>query len=257
MSKRKFTSGLINKKVIILLFFISFLYVFNLSRIPEELTFSDMALTVLYGVNTSYSVSLVEIVKWSIPYIIIIYFVGIYVEKTVLKKNLLIWMIRSRSYNKWLWEMSMNMLLIITAYLISFFSFTCILSVIFSGDFSETAVFFKENNTYMSKESITQIYILIQFLLSLTTMALISLIQVIITICFNNSTSGMIFSIFIISMFGILSRFNIINPLMLSKCNIIDNRLEVYPSVIIIINIVLTISIYLLLSKKIRSIIRR
>ena len=255
MSKRKFTSGFINKKVIILLFFISFLYVFNLSRIPEELTFSDMALTVLYGVNTSYSISLVEIVKWSIPYIIIIYFVGIYVEKTVLKKNSLIWMIRSRSYNKWLWGMSMNMLLIITAYLISFFS--CILSVIFCGDFSGTSVFFRENNIYMSKESITQLYIIIQFLLSLTTMALISLIQVIITICFNNSTSGMISSIFIISMFGILSRFNIINPLMLSKCNIIDNRLEVYPSVIIIINIVLTSSIYLLLSKKIRSIIRR
>ena len=81
----------------------------------------------------------------------------------------------------------------------------------------------------MSKESISQVYIIIQFLLSLTTLVLISLIQVLIAIYFNNSTSSTIFSIFAIAILGILSKFNTINPIMLSKNNIIDNRLEVYP----------------------------
>lgn len=257
MNKKIFKNNLINNKVIVLLFFISLLYVFSLSKLPEKLTFSDMALTILYGVNNCYSTSIIEIIRWSAPYIIIVYFVGQYIECTLTQKNSLIWLIRSNSYTNWFWKISNNIILIILIYLISYFIFTCILSVIFSGDFSKTSAFFKQNNIYMSKESISQVYIIIQFLLSLTTLVLISLIQVLIAIYFNNSTSSTIFSIFAIAILGILSKFNTINPIMLSKNNIIDNRLEVYPSMFIIINILLISSIYVLLLTKIRNIIRR
>lgn len=246
----KFYSG-VNRQVIILMIFIALISVVDVVNMYGKLNFADVTYTVLFGINNINRVSIPLISRWSIPYIFIIYYIGKYIENIVLVESSYVWVLRYKSYSTWLKNICMNIFFNTFIYLSIFFTSTCFFSLILTGNTNNLSCDYLNLYNNIPYENISFIYIVIQFLLSYTSLFILILVQIFISFKYDNIILGESFCIFCVVFFGIIAKFDIYNPFMLTKHSIMNDRLSYNPVITILINISFILIIMYFISKAI------
>lgn len=238
------------------LFFItlfSFLFVediyFKLNSIAKVMNlkgkprFLDISISALYGLNNSIEITMIDRIRWALLFLLLFYFIGIYLNETFEKSKKYIWLIRITSKKIWIFRNILNIAYFMFIYL-SYFFINIIVFSYFQGDkILSISEVFKLLNPYSKYESIGISLILVLFLLIFTSMLCLALIQFTICLKTNNANKGTLFVFLIIIISSITAEANWFNPFMLSKFNIIDNRLNYNICWIIVLNILLIILI--------------
>ena len=183
--------------------------------------------------------------------------ISIYIENTMINEKSYIWIIRYKSYTKWILYTIKNILIIIIRDLTIFYVFLCLFSFIFTQNFDGTSEYFKELNNSQVSNSIGIIYVVIQYLLSMVCITSIALLQIFITLFFNNFKYGMVCHILIVIISATIAKAGGFNPVMLSRYNIIDSTCMNYPTVTILLGIIINIFIVGIIVVFIKKLIRR
>ena len=231
-----------NKKNIIILYgLVALLCVLESSNINYNLNFCDVILIKVYGVNKESTI--MNIFNWITLYMLIIANISIYIENTMINEKSYIWILRYKSYTKWILYTIKNILIIIIRDLTIFYMFLCLFSFIFTQNFDGTSEYFKQLNDCQVYDSIGIMYVVIQCLLSMVCISNLALLQILITLFFNNFKYGMVCHILIVIISATIAKAGGFNPVMLSRYNIIDSTSVNYPTVTIIVGIIINIFI--------------
>ena len=184
-----------------------------------------------------------NIFNWITLYMLIIANISIYIENTMINEKSYIWILRYKSYTKWILYTIKNILIIIIRDLTIFYMFLCLFSFIFTQNFDGTSEYFKQLNDCQVYDSIGIMYVVIQYLLSMVCISNLALLQILITLFFNNFKYGMVCHILIVIISATIAKAGGFNPVMLSRYNIIDSTSVNYPTVTIIVGIIINIFI--------------
>lgn len=238
------------------LFFItlfSFLFVkdiyFKLDSISKVMdlktkpSFLDILVSALYGLNNNIKITMIDRIRWSLLFLILFYFIGIYLNETFEKSKKYIWLIRITSKKILIFRNLLNISYFIFIYLAYFFMNIIVFSYFQGNKVLSISEVFKLINPYSRYSSVRMSLILVLFLLIFTSMLCLSLIQFTICLKTNNANKGTLFAFLIIIISSITAEANWFNPFMLSKFNIIDNRLNYNVCWSVVLNICLIILI--------------
>ncbi|AQW24501.1 hypothetical protein ACSXBA_04585 [Clostridium perfringens] len=243
-------------KVKYALFFItlfSFLFVkdisFKLNSISKVMNleskpnFIDISLSTLYGLNSNIRITMIDRIRWSLLFLLLFYFIGIYLNEIFEKSKKFIWIIRIKSKKTWVFRNILNISYFVFLYILYFFINIIIFSYFESSKSLSISEIFENLNPYVSNKHIGVSCILVLFLLIFTSMLCLALIQFTICLSTNNSNKGTLFAFLIIIISSITADTDLFNPFMFSKFNIIDSRSNYNVYWVIVLNIFLIILI--------------
>jgi hypothetical protein len=221
-----------------------------------EFSMQDILIYSIYGLNENERTNLIDIVKCSIPYILIFWVNAIYFSNVLDEKVKYLHIIRYKSLKIWLKEKIKKLLqstiLLITVY----YAFLIIIALIFIKNRSGfTDTFYILNPYYTNHGGVIQL-IIYQYILTLTSVILLTSIQLLISILINNIHRVFIylnFSIIVLISSGIK---NMYNPIMLSKHNVINSTINVSVVDTITVEIIIGIFVYLYIIKNAKLVVR-
>lgn len=250
MDKIKVYLSIINKKVLCILFLISAFISMDISRglneyiqynFPnEKINACDIIFLSIFGINSN-DISIVDLIRWLLPFILILYFVSIFISTILNNKLKLMWIIRCRSYRERIVTIYKYILFLSFSYVAFFFISIIVISILISGNFNRTSEVFLSINSDMQVGSLGIKYIIIQFFLSVTSISIIILISCIISFLLKDEIKGKAISIFILLLLGVLGKFDIPNIFMISRTSLINTNIGISVSGILAINIMLII----------------
>ncbi|MGL4875889.1 MAG: hypothetical protein ACRC30_14715 [Clostridium sp.] len=225
----------INKKCVIAMLVISIISVIQtfyginevleMMNIQNKLNFFDIISIVLFGITNMKGASIIDIFRWIAPYIIIIYFVGIYIENIILTGNSYMWINRFKKRELWIQSILKEVLKIIVIYLGIYFVGVCITSIIVTGNMLSFSTGFLEIYSEIQAESVSYFHIVIQFVISFFILSVIIIVHAFINIRMGASGKGEIAACLTIVGLGCIGKMDIYNPIMLFKHSILDKNM--------------------------------
>lgn len=252
--------------IILLIIFIAYINVIDVSLFLNNLNFSsnsnaisiqDIVIYTIYGLNSFSRVAFIDVIRFSLPFLLCITFICAYLTDIINNKNVYINLIRYKSYNFWLKKNILKLIIIIcTFFFIYYFSIISISMIYSHNNNGFSDVFIRINININSNINFFEL-VFYQYLLSIS--FCINLATIIITISFisNSINKAFIYSSSFIIIISTLGKYNIFNPIMLSKHNIINNQLIISPKITLIINILIYFITFYLLEKIIKILVRR
>ena len=154
-------------KVKYALFFItlfSFLFVkdisFKLNSISKVMNleskpnFIDISLSTLYGLNSNIRIAMIDRIRWSLLFLLLFYFIGIYLNEIFEKSKKFIWIIRIKSKKTWVFRNILNISYFVFLYILYFFINIIIFSYFESSKSLSISEIFEKLNPYVSNKHI-------------------------------------------------------------------------------------------------------
>lgn len=258
MDKVKIYVSIINKKVLGILFFIAAITCVDIySGLKEyskyvcgniDIHACDVIFLSVFGINTS-DISITDLIRWVIPFIFILYFISLFTSSIFNNKLKFMWIIRCKSYKDRIIEIYKYILFISFVYITFFFISISFFSILLCRNIKKTSDVFLSINVDLQFNSLGIKYIIIQLILSLTSMIIIIMIQNIITFLLKDEIKGEVISIFILLTAGVMGKFDVPNSFMLSKTCLFNNNIDISVIAMLATNIIVFILISYLFIK--------
>ncbi|WP_434303798.1 membrane-spanning permease [Clostridium botulinum] len=233
----------------------NFLYSIGLK--DSNISFQDVVSYTIYGLNTKGGTNFIDILKFSIPYLFIIFLSGMYIKAMFEDGKKYINLIRYKSYKLWarknILSLFLSGILIFTLYYV----LLIIVGLIYiKNHVGITKVFLQLNPNCDYSISFYKI-ILLQYLIGIFLILTLISIQLLVAILLNNTVWSFMCVTLVLLVFSFLGKYNIYNPFMLSKHNFIDSMFRISPFQTVASNIIIIILLYLSIIKLIKSVVRR
>lgn len=246
----------------IALTFISFINVIDinlfLSTLSSKFTnisMQDIVIYMLYGLTSS-RVNLIDIIRFSIPFILCISFINSYLSDILESNTIYLNIIRYKSYSSWiktyLFKMTLFVILFYTYYYINLI----IISSIFTKNVSGFTDIFYYLNRYITNTNFFQLLIY-QYFLSIFSTILLTLINLLLSLVLKNINKSFIVVIVTILILTALGKYDIINPLMLCKHYTINYNFNINPISTLTFHLLFSFIIYISLVRCIKLLVRR
>lgn len=224
-----------------------------LSKITKEsVSFQDVVIYVISGINKNGRTGLIDVLRFSTPFLIILFVSGIYFTDILDGSKKYLYLIRYKYYKIWIRKNVFKMIIsAIIAFTIYYF-FTVIASLVFIENRNGfTEIFYRLHPFYDNQSEFIKVFFY-QYLLSITFSILIVIFQILLSMSIKNTHKSFIVMSFIIIFLSFLGIYDIYNPLMLCKQKILNTSIEIHPLITIIINSTLSVLVYLFTVKMIR-----
>lgn len=216
----------------------------------------DITIYIIYGLNSFSRVTIMDILRFSIPFLLFIAYTGTYMSDVLEKGNFYINIIRYKSLNKWLIIQVRKLVLSLTAFFMIYYLSIIIISTLYTNNLiGLTNNFYSINPHLVTKDFYS--LLMYQYLLSIGAGISLILVQLFTSLKNKNINSGFTLGSTIILLLSALGKYNIINPIMMSKHNKINYNLTMDPIITISFYIVFILIMYLLLVWFLKSLVRR
>jgi hypothetical protein len=247
--------------IIICLSIINYIDVYNfLSKISiasKDTSLQDIIIYTIYGISCDGRSNLVDVLRFSLPYILIMIFIGIYLQDILEDNKKYIHIIRHSSYILWITKNIIKLNVFTVFFLGSYYCTLIIISLVFINNTSGfTEIFYILNPLYINSSSFGEL-LSYQFFLSITCSFIFVLLQTLIILFTKDSHKSFMFTSLIIFTLSFIGRFDLYNPIMLCKHSLIDSTSSIHPLITITVNVILIIILYLLIIKSLKIVVRR
>lgn len=217
----------------------------------------DVVIYTIYGLNIFSRITFIDIIRFSLPFLLCISFICAYLSNIIDNKNIYINLIRYRSYKSWSEKILLDLIVkICTFFFIYYFSIIIISAFYCSYKSGFTDTFIEINKNISTNISFFKLLIY-QYLLSILFCINLTNIIFIISFVSNNVNKAFIYNSLLIIFISILGKYNLFNPIMLSKHNTINSYFIISPEITIVVNLLIYFITFYLLIKTIKILIRR
>lgn len=235
----------------------SYNFLNKLNLIKQKISVQDIIIYIIYGINNISGASFIDIIRFSIPYILLILFVGAYLSNILEDSGKYLHLIRYKYYKTWLRKNYINLLSSVFLILSTYYISLILISLLFIKDCSGfTDTFLMLNPFYHNTNNFIEL-LFYQYLISLSLGIVIMSLQLLLTIIYKNADLGFIIMGSLVLLFTSLGRWDIYNPFMICKHSIMNSNYKIHPLVTISLSITLAAVIYVLLVKILKYVVRR
>ena len=250
----------------LLILMIVFLFIFSICTIIDNSIFlkninnnilssNDIIIYILCGITSEGSTKLLDFIRFSIPYVLILFITGIYITNILNRKYFYI--IRYKSYKTWIKKEFYKLIFIIIMFFTIYYFFLISIVLIFFGSFNYFSGLLSILYPYYNYNYSWTELIILQYILSIIIEIILVIFQFILSLWIQHDTKVFAFLSLVIMIFSFLGKYDIYNPLMLSKHYILNNKLNVNPIDTIIIGTIIIIIINLFAERIIKYFFRR
>ncbi len=250
----------------LLILMIVFLFIFSICTIIDNSMFlkninndilssNDIVIYILCGITSEGSTNLLDFIRFSIPYILILFIAGIYITNILNRKYFYI--IRYKSYKAWIKKEFYKLIFIIIMFFAIYYFFIIGIVWICFGSFNYFSDLLSILYPYCNYNHSWIELIILQYILSITIEIILVIFQFILSLWIQHDTKVFTFLSLVIIIFSFLGKYDIYNPLMLSKHCLLNNKLNVNPITTIIIGASIIIIINLFIDRIIKYFFRR
>ncbi len=235
----------------------SYSFLYKIGNVSRDLSIQDIIIYIVYGINKNARVNLVDILRSSIPYLLIVLFSGVYLSDMLDDNKKYLHLIRYKNYKTWLKRNIDKLITLMTLVFIMYYVLLIVLSAIFiDNNHGFTEAFYMLNPFYNNSSSFTTLLIY-QYLLSITSGVFVILLQLLLSLMFKDTHKSFILMSLIILILSFSGKYDIYSPFTLSKHNLINTNMSIHPLVTIILNIVISTVVYLFIIKRTKVVVRR
>lgn len=258
------------KKKHLIIITVGIFFILSISNIIESYAFlskvdatnncvssADIIIYIVSGINADARANLIDILRFTMPYLLILLFTGVHLSNILENNNKYIYLIRYKSYETWFKKNAAKLIQLVVIHFSIYYLLLIILTSILMDIFSNfTKVFYILYPFYDGHSSSLKLLIY-QWLLSILWETVFVLMQFLLGLFIKDVFKNFIIMSLVILVLSFIGKYNYYNPLMLSKHNIMNTTISVNPSITLIFSVIIILVLNLFISKIIKIAIRR
>lgn len=221
-----------------------------------NVSIQDIVIYSIYGLNENSRTSLTDVVRSSIPYLLVFLVNSIYFSSFLEGSNKYLYIIRYKYLKSWLKENIKKLIKLIIMLLSAYYVILVIVASIFIRNREGFTEAFYILNPYYTGDNNVMKLIVCQYVLTLSALILLTLIQLMLSMLINDVHRVFIYMNFFIIMLVTTGVKGIYNPIMLSKHRIINYTIDVGVVTTIATEIIISIFIYIYIMKIVKLVVR-
>lgn len=222
-----------------------------------SVSLQDIITYVLLGLNSNSRTSLIDMIRFSIPYFLILFYIGVYLTDILDDSKKYICIIRYKNYKEW----AKKTITRLVCFIIEFFSIYYFILILFALIFTNEQIGFS-NTFYMlypfyDKHSGFIELLIYDWGIEVLWGAILGVCQFLIALFTKNIFKSFLMTSLVVVIFSFLGKFDFYNPMMLSKHSLMNTTIGIHPSITIILVLIMFLLVNLLIPKLIKIYIRR
>ena len=235
----------------------SYAFFSNVDAINNSVSSADIIIYIVSGINADARANLIDILRFTIPYLLILLFTGVHLANVLENNNKYIYLIRYKSYGTWFKKNVVKLIRLVVIYFAIYYLLLIILASMFMDVFSSfTKVFYMLYPFYDGYSSFLKLLIY-QWLLSILWESVFVLMQFLLGLFIKDVFKNFTIMSLAILIFTFIVKNGCYNPLMLSKHSIMNTTISVNPLITLSFGVIIILVLNLFISKIIQIAIRR
>lgn len=235
----------------------SYSFLSKVDTTNRSVSLQDIVTYVLFGLNSNARTSLIDIIRFSIPYFLILFYIGVYLTDILDDSKKYIFIIRYKSYKTWIKKNIIKLVYFVVAFFFSYYFILTVFALIFTRySIGFTKTFYILYTFYDGYSSFVELLIYGWVLMVLWGIIL-GLVQFLLALFIKDIFKSFMVVSLVVFVLSFGGKYNCYNPMMLSKHSLMNTIIGIHPLITIILQVITILLISSLIPKVIKIAIKR